>query len=875
MTKGKRKFGWQRWLFTGLIVAFLWLLAQRFADIQKLVGTLAQGSWWWIAAALVLEIVYYISFAALFKSAFALINIKTQLRHLVPIAFAFLFVNTTTASGGTAGLALFIDDIRRRGDSVARATAGTLLAHTANYGIFALLLGLGLIYLYAQHDLTGLEIISASILFLLVVALCSTLILAWRWPNLLLRLLYRLQRMVNGVGRWVKRPYLLPETWAEQNAADFIAAAEAIAARPLRLGPVILLALGTHVVQTGVLLSLFFAFGMTVTPGILLAGYTISMLFMIVSPTPNGIGVVETVLPLMYASLGVPVDQGAVVTFAFRGVTFWVPLLIGFMLLRQLQMFGGRGRTLAESGQARLAAVLTALMGVVNVLSAVQPALLEPVAALAELSPIAMRESGRVTAVFTGFMLLLLARGLWRHKRAAWWLTLAILSVAMVGHLLQDDIAALTLTILLVIYLISQRSHFHALSDAPSVWQGVQVLIAAAVFTLAYGTVGFYFLARLQGESFNFIASWQRAALLFTTLTEPSLQLQNPTDIFADSIYIVGAATLGYAVILLLRPVLLPSPATTTAHRRAEKIVAAYGRSALSPLALLPDKSYYFSPGGSVVAFAHHKRTAVALGDPIGPPQDLADAVAGFSDFCMRHDWQPIFYRTQEDALSVYQEAGLQTLLIGQEAILDLTDAQADDTLPELAQVQVLQPPFPAELLAQLRLVSDEWLALTGREERPFSWGWFGRAYLNLGVIAVLRIPSMGYAAFATAIPVAGTNELALGLLRHRRQVEPDSLAALIPALARWGQLQGFAHLSLGMGSKERVVLQVQEKRPLWNRLLQKLHLRMTPMSGYETQFVLQEQFASRWEPRYLAYPGAGSLPAIWATLAQTTGIRR
>lgn len=867
----KRKSGWRRWLFTALVVAFLWLLAQRFADIQKLIGTLAEGNRWWIAAALALEIVYYVGLAALFRSAFALIDIKTQLRHLVPIAFASLFVNTTTTSGGTAGLALFIDDIRRRGESAARATAGTLLAHTANYGIFALLLGMGLVYLYAQHDLTGLEIASAVILFLLVVLLCSTLLLGWRWPGLLRRLLTGLQHTVNRVGRWLKRPYLLPETWAEQNAGDFIAAAEAVAAHPSQLGVIILLALGMHLVQMAVLLSLFFAFGQTISPGVLLAGYTISLLFMIVSPTPNGIGVVEAVVPLMYAALDVPVDQGVIITFAFRGVTFWVPMLTGFLLLRQLQMFGGRGRTLAESGQARLASVLTALMGLINVLSAVHPALLTPIAALAELSPIAMRESGRVTAVFTGFMLLLLARGLWRYKRAAWWLTLAILSVAIVAHLLQGDTTALTLAVFLVIYLLSQRSHFHALSDPPSVWQGMQVLVAAAFFTLAYGTVGFYVLARLQSESFDFIASWQQAALLFTTLTEPSLHLGSPTDIFADSIYFVGAATLGYAVILLLRPVLLPSPATAAEHRRAEKIVAAYGRSALSPLVLLADKAYYFSPGGSVVAFAHHRRTAVALGDPIGPPHDLAEAVAGFCEFCLRHDWQPIFYRTAADTVDAYQEAGLQTLSIGQEAILDLTRPQMPEVSLDLGRVQVVRPPFAADLLAQLRLVSDDWLAWTGRRERPFSWGWFGRAFLNQGVIAVLTTPSGDVSAFATAIPALPMNELALGLLRHRQEIEVGELAVLLTALAEWGLTHGHTRLNLGMGSPERV--DAQAEQPFWERLLQKLHLRMTPVDGDETQFVLQERFASEWEPRYLAYPGAGSLPAVWAVLAQTTGL--
>ncbi|MCA9974691.1 MAG: flippase-like domain-containing protein, partial [Anaerolineales bacterium] len=345
--------GWQRWLFAGLVIAFLWVLARRFAEIQQLIGTLIQGDWPWIVTAITLEVAYYVAFAALFKSAFDLIEIPTRLRDLIPIAFAFLFANTTTASGGTAGLALFVDDIRRRGGSAARATAGTLLAHTANYGMFAVLLLVGLSFLFLQKDLTGLEVVSALIMFLLVLALCGVLVLGLRWPQALRRLLHGIQQLVNRVGRWVKRPYLLPETWAEKNANDFIAAAQAIANHPRRLGKLIGLALLIHSIHVLVLLALFLAFHQAVSPGVLLAGYTISVLFMIVSPTPNGIGVVETVVPLMYSSLGIPSETGIVITFAFRGITFWIPMVVGFILLRQLGMFGGAGRSLAESGQVR------------------------------------------------------------------------------------------------------------------------------------------------------------------------------------------------------------------------------------------------------------------------------------------------------------------------------------------------------------------------------------------------------------------------------------------------------------------------------------------------------------------------------------------
>ncbi|MEZ4646110.1 MAG: hypothetical protein R3E31_25885 [Chloroflexota bacterium] len=71
-------------------------------------------------------------------------------------------------------------------------------------------------FLFLQKDLTGLEVVSALIMFLLVLALCGVLVLGLRWPQALRRLLHGIQQLVNRVGRWVKRPYLLPETWAEK-----------------------------------------------------------------------------------------------------------------------------------------------------------------------------------------------------------------------------------------------------------------------------------------------------------------------------------------------------------------------------------------------------------------------------------------------------------------------------------------------------------------------------------------------------------------------------------------------------------------------------------------------------------------------------------
>lgn len=71
---------------------------------------------------------------------------------------------------------------------------------------------------------------------------------------------------------------------------------------------------------------------------------------------------------------------------------------------------------------------------------------------------------------------------------------------------------------------------------------------------------------------------------------------------------------------MLLQPVFWRNLATPKERQRAKEIVEQYGRSSLAAIALLNDKSYYFSPtGNSVIAYVPKGRGAIALGDPITP----------------------------------------------------------------------------------------------------------------------------------------------------------------------------------------------------------------------------------------------------------------
>lgn len=870
---------WRRWLFWLLIITFVWVVLSHLTEIETLAQTLATGRWQWVAAAALLQLLYFLVFTALYQSAFATVGVSSRLRDLLPITFASIFINSTAPSGGVAGTALFVDDARRRGQSAAQATAGTFLALVADYGAFAAVLLMGLLILMRRKELTTLEASTAAILFLFAGGMAVLLTLGlWR-PPLLRRLLDWFQGMANRLGRWFKRPLPLPADWAEKNTAEFTAAATAIANRPGYLLRTLTVALAAHLLDIASLYCLFLAFRQPVSGGVLVTLYAMTVLFWIVSPTPNGIGVVEVVMPAIYASLGVPVATGAIISLAFRGLTFWIPLFIGFVLLQRLRMFSSPERALAEAGQVRLAAVLTAGMGLINLLSALTPALAERMHLLVRFSPLAVRQGGHLTAVLSGFALLILAQGLWRGKRMAWLLTLAALLLSIVSHLIKGlDYEEALLAALLAVFLWSQRSHFQALSDPPSIRRGVATVGAALLFTLVYGTLGFYLLDRHYSVNFGLAAALRQTVVMFTAFYDPGLQpLTGFGRYFAASIYIVGAVTLGYGLFMLLRPVLLRAPATAAERERARQIVEGYGRSSLARMALFPDKSYYFSQGGSVIAYAAKGRAAVSLGDPIGPAEDAAAAIHAFTAYCRHHDWQPAFYQVLPDYLSAYQAAGFTALPIGSEGIVNLNtltlEGKAGKPLRNALnrfgklgyQAAVHPPPLPDNLLAELQSVSNEWLASIHGQEKRFSLGWFDKAYIRGCAVMVVSAANGSVTAFANIVPEYQHNEVTIDLMRHRQNIENGTMDFLFVSLFQWAKGQGYDSFNLGLSPLSGVGEQPED--PAVEKALHFIYEHVNQFYNFKGLHEFKGKFHPDWSPRFFIFPGPASLPAVATTL--------
>ena len=871
----------RRWLFWLLIIAFVWIVLSRLTEIEKLTETLVQGQWEWVLAAALLQVVYYLVYTGLYQSAFYTVEVESRVSELLPVMFASIFVNVAAPTGGASGAALFVDDVARRGQSAARAAAGTVLVLATDFGAFTLVLIVGLLYLFLYHDLKSYEVAGAAILLLIVGGLTGILLLGLWGPDWLSRLLGWLQRTANRLADWVRRPALFAEDWADRNAAEFASAAAAIAAHPWRLGRTLAVALVAYLIDLASLYTLFLAFHQPVGLGTLVAGFAVGIMFWIVSITPQGIGVVEGIMALVYTSLGVPAARATVIALAFRGLTFWLPLVIGFFLLRRLKSFGAKERSLTRRGSVRVVALLTALMGVINVLSAVTPALASRLALLEQFLPLEVRYGSHLTAALTGFALLLLAGNLWRRKRVAWLLTLIVLVISSMSHLLKGlDYEEAALAAVLAIWLWLLRPHFYARSDPPSIQQGLTALAAALLFTLAYSTIGFYLLDRHFSVNFNFGAAMEQTVVMFTQFYDPGLEpVTGFGRYFGDSIYVVGAVTLSYGLLMLLRPVLVQQPATAAERDRAKAIVEAHGRSSLARFTLFEDKSYYFSPGGSVVAYVAKGRVALTLGDPIGPPEDVAAAIAGFQGYCAQNDWQPAFYQNLPDYLEHYQAAGFDTLCIGQEGAVDLASftlaggahkslRSAVNKLTKLGHLAELhEPPLSEDLLRELRAISDEWLAMMKGGETRFSLGWFDDDYIRSSPVMAVHTPRGTISAFANLVPEYRRNEATIDLMRHRRDAEPGTMDFLFVALFQWAKEQGYATFDLGLSALSGVGERADD--PAVERALHYIYEHVNQFYSYKGLHDFKAKFDPQWSPRYLIYPGPASLPAVALTLVR------
>src|SRR5262245_10923933 len=276
-------------------------------------------------------------------------------------------------------------------------------------------------------------------------------------------------------------------------------------------------------------------------------------------------------------------------------------------------------------------------------------------------------------AGLTGVALVLVGRGVAARRRYAWMLAVALLTLATLAHLAGGpDLDAAAMTAAVAVALVWCRDAF-VVAPGPARLGGVARLAAIALaIDVAFGVTG---LALRSGH----VRPHLTPALALREVAARLVGGTGPLAIsgrfgrwFPASLTGLGALTLAAVLAALLGPVVLGGDPETEPEELARLIDRPDGDT-LDPFIARLDKRVVFAPGRqAAIGYRYVRGVGLAAGDPVGDPAAFDAAVRAFIALCDGHGWRPAVIGARDDHLAIYERAGLRTLYVGDEAIVDV-----------------------------------------------------------------------------------------------------------------------------------------------------------------------------------------------------------
>ncbi len=525
--------------------------------------------------------------------------------------------------------------------------------------------------------------------------------------------------------------------------------------------------------------------------------------------------------------------------------------------------------------------------GLLNLFSVLSRALPERAAILHEIFPLVFIHLSRFLTLLTGFALIALSLNIYKRKKRAFRITLLLSFLSIFFYMAKGlDYEEATLSVVLIILLWLSRKTFTVESRIPSLRWGFLRLGIALIAAFIYGIAGFWFLdTREFGINFT-IGESVKQTLSFLSLAGDAgiVPRTHHARWFLDSLNVMTVTAMAYALFAVFRPVVYRFRTLPHERKLAEELTARYGRSSLDFFKYWPDKTFFFSKSRRCyIAFRVGGGAAVALGDPVGPEEEIESIIRGFAEYCANNDWRVAFHQTLPDFLPIYKKLGFRKLKIGDDAIVDLANFTLDgkeakklrhatNQLEKLGfKFTRYDPPISPEVMEQLRQVSDGWLQIPGRHERTFTLGSFDPEYIRSTPVYAAVDPTETILAFMNSIPSFCKGEATIDLMRHLPDAPPGIMDYLFTKLFFAKKEEGYLRFSLGMAPMSG--FQEHEEASVEERAVHYFMQQLNFLFSYQGLLHYKAKFATIWEPRYIVYRNVLNLPRVAHAISEVSEI--
>ena len=525
----------------------------------------------------------------------------------------------------------------------------------------------------------------------------------------------------------------------------------------------------------------------------------------------------------------------------------------------------------------RLLGLAVTAAGVVNIASALTPEFRARLHIVRDAFTPEVAHLAMGATALLGIALVLLGRGIARHRRVAYRAALVLLASSALTHLLKGlDIEEAAISVGVAVLLVRSGRLFTA-PTPPAHWRtAAKVVLAVIPVAFAYGVLGFAIRHNRVKPAFTILGAVEETAARLVGLTGPLEVSHGFGRWFPASITVLGFGIVIVIAAALLAPVTERVLAHEDERDGVRRLVNRRNGDTLDPFALRHDKRYILSSDArAAVAYRYVNGTGLASGDPVGDRPSFADAFDRFLERCTERGWRPAVIGARGDQLALYEAVGLRSRYLGDEAVIDVDGFTLDGRrmrgvrqafnrtknfglTTEIHREGQLDPTLRRALVG----ISDRHLA--GGRERGFSMALDG---LLTGrdaecMIAVCRDDQGTPIAFQRFVPCKAGTGLSLDTMR-RDAVGPNGVnERLIVEVVLWARDQGIREVSLNFAAFRGLIEDDADLGPLQSAQAWLIR-RLNPYFQIESLLTFNAKFDPRWVPRYLVYRSIGDLAPV------------
>ena len=527
------------------------------------------------------------------------------------------------------------------------------------------------------------------------------------------------------------------------------------------------------------------------------------------------------------------------------------------------------------------------LFGIFNILANVFRQFRPQANRLDHYVPVLINATAFSTAVFTGILLIIIARGLSRRKARARNFAIAALALNVISDIFRIHRHPIQITIsaILLILLIIVRSEFYAVSDPTTKFAPIRALFIGVVLVISSGMAMIYFR---HGKDLVGNPSIKNILL---TVIEGMIGISGPVEFKSEAISnTVDISLAAMGIFTLIVPLWLFFRRIAPIPKMSEEDISGVldlinhdqDQDSLGYFATRADKSVIWSNNKKAgVAYRVQGGVMLASGDPFGEYSLWGEAIENFLEVAKEHAWTPAVMGASDAGGEVWVErADMLAIDIGDEAVIKVEDFTLEGR--PMANVRQMVnrikrkgystrtarlSELSNEEIVKLRKVAKEWRY--GVAERGFSMSMdrFAESKDSNCLITIAEIEEQ-IKGFLYFVPW-GDHRVSLDRMQRERGTDPGLNELMITETAEYSKTHGITHISLNFAAFRSLFERADKisAGPI-TRGTRNLIRFFSNWFQVESLYRFNAKFQPEWQTRYVLYPKASDLPKVgWAAL--------